>query len=318
MTADMPSDFPYEAVAGEPSSDALRRHWGIAHGLQAVDGLQTSEHLNGLSQDNVHGVRTLEETGGLLRAYYAAMADGTAEGATPAPDEREREADFVAFRIAEMLARGAFFFSPDMLQRIHAYIFQDLDQDVYRPGVYKECALQKQELVLNGDSVVYADPSLVAATLKVAFEDELAASRCDGPADGDGFVEGVARFVARVWQVHPFVEGNTRTVAVFAVLYLNDLGYDVTNEPFESHARYFRDALVRASYRNAKAGVFPDLTFLVKFLEQALGGSGEALRSRDMMVAPLFDDPTLLRNVAPEKALQKAALDTRELQSRDS
>lgn len=75
MTADMPFDFPYEEVPGEPSGDALRRHWGIAHGLQAVDGLQTSAHLNGLSQENIDGVRTLEETGGMLRAYYAAMAD---------------------------------------------------------------------------------------------------------------------------------------------------------------------------------------------------------------------------------------------------
>lgn len=305
MTADMPFDFPYEEVPGEPSGDALRRHWGIAHGLQAVDGLQTSAHLNGLSQENIDGVRTLEETGGMLRAYYAAMADAPAGDAGSARDESKQEADFVAFRIAEMLARGAFLFSPDMLRRIHVHIFQDLDPAKYRPGAYKDCALQKQELVLNGDSVVYADPSLVDATLKVAFEDELASSR--GAGRSDGFVEGVARFVARLWQVHPFVEGNTRTVAVFAVLYLNDLGYDVTNEPFESHARYFRDALVRASYRNAKAGVFPDLSFLAKFLAQALGGPEEPLRPRDLMVAPLFDDPSLLRNVPAEKALAGSA-----------
>lgn len=308
MTADMPNDFPYEEPPIEPSKDALRAYWGIARGLQAVDGLRTSAQLDGLSRDNIEGVRSLGETGDLLRLYYDAMAngscaDGSHEKEPAAVAADEREADLVAFRIAEMLARGAFLFSPDMLRRIHRHIFQDLDHEAYRPGIYKDCALQKQELILNGDSVVYADPSLVEATLRLAFEDEQAASRDEGP--DEGFVEGIAKFTARLWQAHPFVEGNTRTVALFTVLYLNDLGYDVTNEPFESHAQYFRNALVRASYRNAKAGVFPDRSFLVAFLRQALGEPGRPLRSRELMVSPLFEDPSLLRNVPPEKALNR-------------
>ena len=98
--------------------------------------------------------------------------------------------------------------------------------------------------------MAYADLSLVDAAIKMAFEDEV------GRFYEEGFdatsLDAFARFIMRIWQVHPFVEGNTRAVAVFAVLYLNDLGYDETNEPFECHARYFRDALVHVSYRNPK------------------------------------------------------------------
>ena len=71
--------------------------------------------------------------------------------------------------------------------------------------------------------------------------------------------------IAFLWQIHPFYEGNTRTIAVFSELYLNSLGFQVTNDPFAKHARYFRDALVRAQYRNAAAKIFPDDPFLMRF-----------------------------------------------------
>ncbi len=301
MTADAPSDFPYEAVPVESRPDALRRYWGIAQGLQVVDGLQTSDRLKELSRENIEGLRGFEETGELLRLYYAGLSE-----MDPLPDGRsgshdEHEADFVSLRIAELLARGAFLFAPDMLTRIHAYLFQDLDASLYQPGEHKKEPLQKQELILNGDSVVYADPSLIDAALRTAFEDEAAHSyeqRFDDVA-----LDALAKFIARLWQVHPFAEGNTRTIAVFAVLYLTDLGYDVTNEPFESCARYFRDALVRANYRNPKAGVLPERAFLVRFLAHALDKEGGPLRSRDLMVQALFDDPGLLRNVPAHRAL---------------
>lgn len=92
-------------------------------------------------------------------------------------------------------------------------------------------------------------------------------------------------------------------MAVFAILYLYDLGFDVDSEPFAEHAEYFRNALVRANYRNAKAGVMPDRGYLNRFFDFALNGNARELNSRDLMVRPLFDDPSLLRNVDSSRAL---------------
>ena len=92
--------------------------------------------------------------------------------------------------------------------------------------------------------------------------------------------------------MHPFAEGSTRTTAVFLVLHLRDLGFDVENEPFEHHSRYFRGALVRANYRNARAGAMPDLQPLTRFFDNLLAGVHHELRSEDLRVQPLFDDPT--------------------------
>lgn len=303
MTADAPYDFPYEEVPEETRPEVLRRYWGIAKGLQAVDDLKPSERLQELSQKHIDGVYNLSEAGNLLRAYYDDMSEDTFEGYKESNVERMREADFVSLRITELLIRGAFLFAPEMLQRIHAYLFQDLDPQKYMPGAYKQHALQKQEFILNGDSVVYADPSLIDASLKMAFEEELTNSyghTLDGIA-----IANLALFISRLWQVHPFVEGNTRTIAVFTVLYLNDLGYDLTNEPFEQHSQYFRNALVRATYRNPKVDVFSDRTYLEKFLSQAINGTDEPLQSHDHIVKCLFADSTLLRNAPYEKALRK-------------
>ncbi len=295
MTADNPNDFPYRP-AEEPSDAATRkRYWATAMGLQNVDGLEPSCYLRSLAEQNTAGELSLQDTAELIRAYH----DREGEGSSESPSTRE--ADLVSQRIVEMLASRAFLFAPDMLGIIHASLFRDLDSETYHPGRYKRKALMKQEAILNGDSVVYGDPSLIDRALALLFERE------EGYDYGFRFdrerISRFSSFIANVWQVHPFEEGNTRTVAVFAELYLGDLGFEVTNNPFEDHALYFRNALVRANYRNAKAKVKPTVDYLAAFFENLLCDANHALDSNDLVCTALFDDPSLLRNVSPLEAL---------------
>ena len=94
-------------------------------------------------------------------------------------------------------------------------------------------------------------------------------------------------------------------MAVFSELYLNYLGFNVTNGPFEKHARFYRDALVRAMYRNAAADIMPDDSFLVAFYENVLGFKNNNLSREAMVCTQLFDDPSLLRNIDPAEALKQ-------------
>ena len=59
--------------------------------------------------------------------------------------------------------------------------------------------------------------------------------------DRNGLVNHIAQFVSGLWQIHPFGEGNTRTTAVFTILYLRSMGFDVTNVLFAKHSWYFRN-----------------------------------------------------------------------------
>lgn len=291
MSADSFDNFDY-TTASEHVSDAARTHyWAVAIGLQDVDGLSVSPYLQELADGYVHGTYTLAQTGSLIRAHH---------DATPASDHTE--ADLVSQRIAELLERGAFYLAPDMLSRIHAYLFQDLDPAIYHPGEFKTERMVKQEEILNGDSVLYADPMTYDISLRGAFAAEQA--KAYGAFDRNE-LKGFCHTLAFLWQIHPFYEGNTRTVAVFSELYLNYLGFQVTNEPFGHHAQFYRDALVRAMYRNAAAGIFPDDSFLISFYENVLGIADHTLSREDTMCTALFDNPDLLRNVDPKEALHK-------------
>ncbi len=302
MTADNPNDFPYQPAPPLDGSARQRAaHWAVASGLQAVDGLAPSEYTSGLMTGYVSGVRELPAIRKLVEDRYRSAASlGPASSDDLAA---QQEADFVSLRITELLARNAFLFDPGMLDDIHAHLFQDMDEDAFRPGAHKTDALQKQEPILNGDSILYADPSIVDRALKFAFDEERAFAYA--PAFDAAQLEHLARFAARIWQVHPFAEGNTRTTAAFLILYLRHLGFDAESEPFERHSRYFRDALVRANYRNARAAAMPDLQPLVRFFDNLLNDAHHELRSDNLRVQALFDDSALLRNVPPEEALNQ-------------
>lgn len=296
MTADSHDNFSYEPAAEHSSAAARRHYWAVAIGLQAVDGLEVSPYLRTLAKSYENGTRSLKETSQLIREYH---------GKDARPGHRDTlEADLVSQRIAELLESAPFSLSPDMLKQIHHHLFQDLDEDVYRPGEFKAERMVKQEEILNGDSVLYADPSTYDMSLRMAFATEQTREYgCEMKGDQ---LKAFCRTIAFLWQIHPFAEGNTRTVAVFSELYLNYLGFSVTNEPFEASSRYYRDALVRAMYRNASAGIMPTDEFLVRFYDNVLNDSRNELCREDLVCHQLFENPELLRNVNPEEAISTA------------
>ena len=299
MSADSSDGFEYKRVDDMVDQEARRRYWACAIGLQAVDGLEVSDYLQSVARRYVEGACSLDETGELVRAYHT---PGVAGYDASAADSRE--ADLVSQRIAEILARGTFALVPDMPRIIHRQLFRDLPQDIYRPGEYKLEPLVKQEEILNGDSVLYTDPALVEQSLRYLFDQEREAGDY-GLTFAGAALARFARFASLIWQVHPFQEGNTRTVAVLAALYLRQLGFDVGNEPFEHHACYFRDALVRANYRNAAAGVLPDASYLERFFDNLVNGATHPMVRAELVCPILFDEPDLLRNVSPSLALHR-------------
>lgn len=98
-------------------------------------------------------------------------------------------------------------------------------------------------------------------------------------------IEHIAEFISGIWQIHPFSEGNTRTVAVFTIKYLKTTGFDVNNDFFEQNSKYFRDALVRANYQNLKRGISYTKEFLNKFFENMLFQGTNDLDSKYLIIS---------------------------------
>lgn len=265
-------DFDEYLVAGEPDKRERAYGWATAIGLQDVDGLKVSDFLLKTAKRNIEGEITQVEAGQIIDAYYE-----TKEGHDQ-PEDR-KEADKVARRINETINSPTFRFSPEYYIGLHGRLFKDV---FAHAGKIREVELTKREWVLNGDTVNYTPAFLVKDSLAYDFSEEKKFSY-HGLSE-DAFVDHFASFISGLWQIHPFREGNTRTVAVFAIKYLHAMRYDVTNALFKEKSWYFRNALVRANYENRKLNVEKTLQPLKDFLKVLIYGSNIELRNRFLRI----------------------------------
>ena len=258
---------------GEPEKRERAEAWRVAIGLQAVDGLKTSEYLQETARRNIEGEITIDEARELVKQYYVKKT------AHDEGDEDKEEADRVSSNISKLLQTDAFTYSVAGLAAIHRAIFEGVFKHA---GRFRDYDISKKEWVLRGDSVLYGRWQ----DLRMAIEYDLEQERQFDytPLNKDQMVEHLAKFIAGLWQIHPFGEGNTRTTAVFAIKYLRSQGFSVDNDLFERHSWYFRNALVRASYRNLQKGINYEPLFLVRFFRNLLLGENNTLKNRNMMI----------------------------------
>lgn len=95
----------------------------------------------------------------------------------------------------------------------------------------------------------------------------------------------ITRFISNIWQIHPFAEGNTRTIAVFAIKYLRHKGIPYDNA--KEHSKYFRNALVLANYGNIDKGIMPDNSYLESFLKKLIENPALEIKKMPKIVAEL-------------------------------
>ena len=258
---------------GEPSQREAAYAWSTAIGLQAVDGLKTSEYLNGLARRNIEGEITIDEVREQLQSYYVNKTTHDAD------DAEKEEADRVAANITKLLNEKSFSLTPLEFLNIHRHLFEGVFKHA---GEIRPYDISKKEWVLQGDTVVYGRAADIHEALKYDIQTER-----DFSYKGlttDEIISHVVDFVTLLWQNHPFREGNTRTTAVFVIKYLRSCGFNVNNELFADNSWYFRNALVRANYRNPQKGIQPDKSFLVKFFRNLLLGENNDLKNRYMLI----------------------------------
>ncbi len=278
------SDFEEYKKLGEPEKTQKSEIWQTAIGLQLVDGLTPSKYLIDTAREHIEGDITISEVKSRLNSYYQTK---------PTPeDDKTEEADKVSAHIAEILSEKTFTFSPAELISIHKRLFTG----IYKfAGQIRDYNISKEEWVLNGETVLYASADSIKATLDYDFAQEKVFSY-KGLSKRQK-VEHIADFVSRIWQIHPFGEGNTRTTAVFIIKYLRSLGFDVSNDLFAEHSWYFRNALVRANFNDYNRDIFSTDDYLLSFFGNLLLEEKNDLRNRDLQI-PL-DSGTVNDTVKP-------------------
>lgn len=276
--------FKEYIIQSEPDKRYKGYAWHTAIGLQAVDGLKPSKYLIDTAIKNIEGSISFDEAQELLNTYYE-------ENPKADSNDRTEEADKVSIRIAKILSEKAFSFTPNEYISIHRKLFTGIYKHA---GKIRDYNITKKEWVLDGATVLYGSAFELSATLDYDFLQEKNFSYKNLTLDE--IIHHLAVYVSRLWQIHIFGEGNTRTTAVFFIKYLRTLGFDATNDIFAENAWYFRNAMVRANYNDLKNGIHETTEYLELFLRNLLLDEKNVLRNREMHVSGRFIQSAKIEN----------------------
>ena len=264
----------YDRVNDNIDPEKKRDYWDTAFGLQAVDNLKPSPYLKELSDEHVSGQKSYYQVSEEINHYYDQLQTHASQG--------EHEADLVSSAIYAILSDEAFSFDLITYKSYHRRLFEKLDHKTFNPGEFRTVNITKKEPILDGDTVQYQDFGLLKESLEYDFAEEKQINYLK--LDTTAKIARFAQFTSRIWQVHPFLEGNTRTTAVFIQKYLRSLGFNVDNELFKNNSLYFRNALVRANYSNIPKGVSASNEHLIQFFENLILGATNPLDNKDLYI----------------------------------
>lgn len=144
------------------------------------------------------------------------------------------------------------------------FIHKALFGDVYEwAGQYRKINIRKREKLLAGQSVWYSNVTEIGNDLDNAF-DEI--NKVDWASlSRENFAKHIARLFPKLWQVHPFREGNTRTTVMMMTFFVEHHGYFFDQNLMAESAGYIRDSFVMASL-----GENSDYEYLEKILLDAI------------------------------------------------
>lgn len=272
-------DFGEYFRQNNPETKSRAYIWAAAIGLQATDGLRTSNVLRQTARQHIEHLITMEEAKQYIRKYYEDNPATTPE------KNKEQEADKVACNIAEILfSEQEVDFSTDGYMNLHRQIFDGVYEHA---GKLRTCDLFKKEWVLEKETVVYLhwEEIRIALDSNFDFKENINYQK----RRGRELVEWISHFTAAIWHIHPFNEGNTRTTAVLTILIMRSLGYDLNTDVFADHSWYYRNALVRANYMDLDRNIHVHPEYLIRFYSNWILGERWDLRNRYLLLHPTLN-----------------------------
>ena len=173
---------------------------------------------------------------------------------------REAEGDITKHTLPAVYSQKFKKFNTDTICEIHRIIFDSLYEWA---GEFRTIPMAKYEEVLGGDTVRYAYPDQIKKELDETAKEISKLKKTENKKD---LVFKLVRITAKLWQTHPYREGNTRTIISFAVLLAEHLGIEIDHTLFEKHAAYVRNSLVWAAQ-----GMYSKFEYLENIFYDAAG-----------------------------------------------
>lgn len=178
----------------------------------------------------------------------------------------DAEADYVTYRLKEIAINplpGAYDY--EHLLEIHKYIFQDIYEWAGQP---RKLNIYKEEPILGGLSIDYSDwmsickdsENVLVEMRKKSWKNMILHEAAKQFADS----------MAKLWRIHPFREGNTRTIVTFCCQFADEIGLIPSRKLFEDNAQYVRTALVAYNAVFNDLGDLSKKEYLIKIVKDAV------------------------------------------------
>lgn len=178
----------------------------------------------------------------------------------PCADKSQSPPDPVYTNMVHLCEQGVQDFSPAGLRKIHRALFRGTKDQA---GQYRTVNIDRPEILLSGRSVWYSNKNSISEDLCTAFE---RLSHVPwGELSREAFIQQVARLFSGIWQVHPFLEGNTQAIVLMMIFFVERHGLYIDYELLASNAAHLRDAFVMASLDQ-----FSEFAFLERILLDAV------------------------------------------------
>lgn len=256
-----------------PEQARLAQVWSVAVGLQDAEGLKPSTTLLALALEHIAGRMTMAEVRVRMRVFH------TQTRTKKRAKNYALEADLAACGIVSVLTEQSFRLFPGFLMFLHRRIFCDV---LPHAGAVRTHELKRREWAAAQHKVRFEPPETIFDALEETFWREKSFVYSD--AQPRAVLAHVAQLLAQLWRIAPFEVGLTRTLAVFTLGLMRSLGYRCSVKPFARHAWFFHNALVRASFSDAKRGYKPEPRYLEEFLENLIFSGSHALINRTVRV----------------------------------
>lgn len=164
----------------------------------------------------------------------------------------------------DSLLREVDFFDISSIQKIHYHLFSMIYDWA---GDFRKVNIQKSERVLAGMSVQYSDYKNIPKDLIAVYE---WAADVKWNHRNPDLATDFSQFMAKLWKIHPYREGNTRTVAIYMKFFAQSQGLDFNDQLLSQNVSYLRDALVMASI-----GEYSETHYLEKIIHEALASNNQ-------------------------------------------
>jgi cell filamentation protein len=179
----------------------------------------------------------------------------------------EAEANYTVYRLKE-LALNPLKGDYDLkhLLQIHQYIFQDL---YFWAGQIRNIEIYKEEDVLGGMSIEYTKPDKINAEIKETLK-QMVHKKWE-EMDKQSIANEFCDSLARLWKIHPFREGNTRTTLTFCCQFADEKHLNISRKLFERNSIYVRTALVAYNAFFKDGNNFSKKEYLKKIVFDSIG-----------------------------------------------